>query len=105
QTVLFSALVASTAFNTYAVEAPNEALTLSEFVRLASTKMKTNIVISPELEEQKAHVYGADKYAIENLFNAVLAANGLQVRRVDGVHVLELKNHISAKYEMRVFNL
>lgn len=102
---LFLVMVASIAFNANAVEAPNAPLPLADFVKLVSNHMRTNIVISPGLVDEQVHVYGADKYSVENLFNAVLSSNGLTVERRDGVHVLKRKTAKHANYEMRPFNL
>lgn len=105
KTVLLSLVVAFTACNANAFDAPQEKITLQDFAALSSVSLNKNIILNPELEEENVFIYGTSKENLKQVFNAVLKANKLKVELNNNVLIISRNEDVKYDYVIRTFKL
>lgn len=106
KTALFLAAGLITAFNSFAFDAPNEKITLNEFVKLASVEFKRNIITTPELEEENVFIFGVSNLSdVKKVYKAVLKANRLKEEAVENVFIISKNNEVKYDYVIRTYKL
>ncbi|MEZ8844473.1 type II secretion system protein GspD [Vibrio splendidus] len=104
-TALSSLLVATTAFNANAFQAPDEVLLLTDFTKLASHELNRNIIIDKELKEEEVLIYGASDVKISSVFSAVLQANKLETEEKDNVIIIKRKKEVNYDFAINTYQL
>ncbi|QOW05812.1 type II and III secretion system protein [Vibrio parahaemolyticus] len=103
---LISAVVSSTAFNSYAFYAPDEGMLLGDFTKLAAHQLNRNIIVEQNLKDDEVFIYGASDVKVSAVFEAIIQANKLETENKNGVIIIKRKkeinfNHVINTYELK----
>ncbi|WP_411066784.1 type II secretion system protein GspD [Vibrio alginolyticus] len=103
---LLAAIIVTASSSSFAFDAPNEVISLNDFVNLVSNDLSLNIIIDKEIEEENVKIFGSNtNKTTQEIFAAVIQANKLKLEATNNIVIIRRNNEVNFDYDTITYKI